>query len=157
MVTGGWPPDVVQGPQLPEALSSATLLSRSCLRSGTSKPMHATECRAMRLEPHTHPPCQPLTPGGSEECSCWAMRLGWSVCSACDGLQQSMLLQPLGLLRSKSQLSPLYLLHKILMAQLEEQFAVADSLIYPSSVLKWLLISHCRKIHSYWVSQYKNS
>lgn len=82
---------------------------------------------------------------------------GWSVSSVCDGLQQSMLLQPLGLHRCESQLSLLYLLHNMLMAQLEEQFTVADSLIYPSSVLKWLLISHCRKIHSYWVSQCKYS
>lgn len=112
----------------------------------------------MRLEPHIHPPpCQPQTTSSPKECSRWAVRLGWSVSSVCDGLQQSMLLQPLGLPRFESQLSPLYLPHNMLMAQLEERFTVADSLIYPSSVLKWLLISHCREIHSYWVSQCENS
>lgn len=68
-----------------------------------------------------------------------------------------MLLQPLGLPCCESQLSPLYLLHSMLMAQLEELLRVADSLIYPSSVLNWLLISHCRKIHSFWVSQSRKS
>lgn len=48
----------IQGPQIPEDLSSATLLSLSYLRSGTSKPMHAVEWRDHETGA-SHPPSLP--------------------------------------------------------------------------------------------------